>query len=291
MENDPIPTSSRYVHETSDTPIYDQLRQEYTDLSTEVGSIGVPSTEAVSPSTQEIANNEDVRDAIDALDTGLATVNNGDNTERPTGLELTPEEEAISLRFESLSNLRSRINEQHIIPSLNKIGRKLDRGRDAKDSLEKKVFLLHYREGARQRKEARLETKLAKMNPNSMRYRRLDRKIGKNHRKLRTVQQNINRLNSQIDGRENTRERINNARNVEAKVRREMLIVAKKVAHEKRERRKIKNELKSTTNTAQREVLKAEFAMRSKKTIGKFREELVEKVLKNAENERRSSQL
>lgn len=207
--------------------------------------------------------------------------------ERPEDiLELTPEEERAKNLLHAMPNLHTAVRER-ANPRVNSAQEKLDAIRDKRDIALKKGLLLEYREGAKQRKSNRLEAAALRARPGSMRQRRLSRKLGKTNRKLRETSARIARIDSAHDMRDKHRENVERLRRREIQRRRDIIMAEKKVAVEKKNRRKVMNEMKETTNPAQKEWLKQEIA--GWPSIGKFREGLLEEAMKNYKDPRRQS--
>lgn len=289
MERAPTPTSTTKNHESSDTPIYDQLMREFMSQPGEPDNSREPSNET--PDVYRATNdntpdNLGLNDAIDAFDASLSKATNESFTRPNDDLELTPEELSVKVWMEDDKNSDNLINQKYIVPSLNSGGAVIDKLRDIKDISSRKALLLDYREAAMQQKSARMKIRLDGMNPNSMRYRRLNRKRGELNIKLGDIQGGIARRTSAIENRSSNRDFINNGREISADARHQLLIVAKKVAFEKKERRKLERKIKNATNDYEREELKMKLAQRNKDSISKFRAELLKKVMKNANDNR-----
>lgn len=196
--------------------------------------------------------------------------------ERPKDiLELSPEEEVTKARLEKITEKRIEIRDR-VTPRINRLSERTDKARDFRDKATKKATLLEYREGAQQRKSTRLEARLEKAREGSGKYRRIQKKYGKTNRKLGEVQTRIGILDRAPETRERQRTREEELRRKEIQLRRDMLQIEKKVALEKKNRRKISKEMNKAKNGQQREWLKQELTSLPK--IGAFREDLLKEA-------------
>lgn len=190
----------------------------------------------------------------------------------------THEETEAHVKLTSIGAKRLEIMEQHVLPRTRKVRENLDKVKTVGDKAEQKILLLNQREAARQRKTARLEAKLAATPKGTIRYRRLERKLAKKHIGLNNMRDTQAWLNGRIGGREGQRSDIEKAKQEVIRAKQEMLIVAKKVALEKKRRRTIESEVKSTKNEIRKEELK--FEIKSWDTIGQFRRKLMDELTK-----------
>lgn len=255
-----------------------------------------PSTSGPDPnrdmSSANTIEDADIDQSIDDLEDVFNNENPAEDArrERPGDLQesnlldLSAEEQETKLRLEGLKETRISIHEA-AIPSINNLDGHLDKARDVRNKVAKKAFMLERRESAKQRKSARLEAKLEKATPGTAKYRRLSRKYGMVNIGLKDIQKSISRLDSAPDTRAKERAKVIGLREKEIQLRHDMLKIEKKVAVEKKARRKLKEELKETSNTEQKEWLKEE--IQSWPSIGKFREGLIKEAMRKykAKNE------
>lgn len=205
-------------------------------------------------------------------------------------LDMTPEEAETHIFFEIENRLRNLVREHYINPGTHAVGEKLDSLRNTKDTAIKKALMLDYREGVKQDKVAQLEAQLEGMNPNTMRYRRLSKKLGKTAIKLGDLRTAIGIRSGAIENRAMHRDRIKEGRERHAYIKRELLLVAKKVGYEKKVRREMKEKVNTEQHPGHKEQLRAEYNSRVSQSIGKFREGLVREVLQNADRRQRLRQ-
>ena len=228
------------------------------------------SGEAPTSTTPETANTESTIDEIaDNLD---STLQDGEQSQP------SPAESLAKTRLEGLKNFRNTVSENFVTPTLNTIGKKLDTARDIRDSSRKKIFMLDRREAAKNKKIDRLESKLATMDPNSRRHRRAEKKLIKTQRKLFWIERSNNRISGAIGNRQNNRDRVEQSRENKLLIRRELQLVAKRVAAEKRERKAVREKLKSATGEAEKTRLKTE--INGWKNIHSFKKDLVDEAMK-----------
>lgn len=228
-----------------------------------------PDTVDPAPEFSEADIKKDAASLVDKLNPAQ------DTPENP--LSMNPEEQQTKARFENITKLRIGIRDA-ITPAINNLESSTDYARSKGDMLAKKAFLLEYREGARQRKVTRLQSELARATVGTRRHRKLLYKYGKTNRKLGEIQRNISRLDSGAENRAAEHSNNDMLRAKEVQLRNDMLKVEKKVAYEKKERRKMKNELQSTADESRKEELRATIA--AWPNIGAFRQKLLNEALK-----------
>ena len=188
-------------------------------------------------------------------------------------LALTPQEQSTKARLETVKEARTTIREA-MTPAINKIEARMNTVGNKRDVVTKKAFMLEYREAAGQRKTARLSAKLDKATPGTAKYRRLSRKYGMANIRLRGVRTNISRLDKASTLRTSEHDRKQELRQKEIQLRRNMLKIEKKVAYEKKNRRKARDELSRTSNEIRHKQLKSKID--SWQSIGTFRQELID---------------
>lgn len=210
---------------------------------------------------------DEVDSSIDSLDSAVEPLK-------------SPEEQFARVRLESLKELRISVTEDHVIPTLNRLGRGLDRARNFQDKASKKVFLLDQRWAAKERKAMRIEARLASTGENSMLHRHLIKKQGKMRRKAGEIKFKLDRNNGGASARQETRAGIEGGRKKSLILRRDMLRIEKQVAKEKQHRSDVENQLESATES-KREQLRAEVVSWDQNTIGKFRQKLLKKSIES----------
>lgn len=289
MERAPTPTPASNNHETSDNPIYDQLMKEFMSNPDDSNA----TTFENNTPNQHADQNESisVMNVINALDENLSTATKDDNEKnsRSDLLALTPEESAVMLKLEGLKSLRIGVNEKMAVPIQNKVGNRIDSLRNVKDKTVRKALLLDHRESALLRDATRLEAKLAGLNPRSARYRRLNKKMGMKYIKLGETRNRIGRYAGAVENRSTIRNHINRGREIDNRVARDMLIVAKKVAYEKKLRRNLEKEIRRTITPERKEQFELQLSERIAQIgqMNKFKDKLMEEVVRRA----RSAQL
>jgi|GEM_PF-6200947 len=237
-----------------------------------------PETPAAAPETG--VPNPDIQQSLHDVQAGL-DANNAPEQQTPTPeadpFSLSPEEAAAKVRFQEL---RLKIDEK-ATPYINKAGNLADKAGIPVDRLTKKALMLEQRRTAKDKKIVNLRAKLDKSRPGSARERRLRRKLAMTHINRGVLNDYITYIDGSADRRAGQRPAITEAREKQLEVKRHMLIVAKKVAAEKKRRAKVESERYHTSDKARRQQLKVEIATwNDKEHIKRFESKLIEEVNK-----------
>jgi len=230
------------------------------------------------PNQEDGEGSAEASQVINAVESGLGSATEQQVTEThetegetPT----TPEERLARVRFEDLKVLRMTVQEKYVTPTLQGFGEMTDGFKDRMDKGKKKALMLDRRQLAQEKKVLRMQNRLNRLNPNGMRYRSLDKRLGKANLKLGRLGKSIDRLNGAAARRHEHRKKLGAELEKQARQRREQLLAAKIVATEKKRRRKVKDKLYTTYDKAARERLKVE--INSWDSIHLFENKVLEK--------------
>ena len=238
--------------------------EPYTDSESELG------LDTESPSTDT-----DLPDQ-ESDTTGTPEEGAGELSEGAPELEETPEEAAAHEELQESEQLQTATDEEKEYRLT-----RIDKLLNTKDRVQKKALLYDQRDRALQWNIARLEGKYAKMRSGSHRAKRLENKIALMKRTQGAIRRNANALTSRIEGRGPAREQMINGGTAADQLKKDMRDIGIVAKEEKKRRKQLSKEFKSTESEMRRSALKAEIKSWEKNTLPVFYEKLVQEAMSN----------
>ena len=238
--------------------------EPYTDSESELG------LHTESPSTDT-----DLPDQ-ESDTTGTPEEGAGELSEGAPELEETPEEAAAHEELQESEQLQTATDEEKEYRLT-----RIDKLLNTKDRVQKKALLYDQRDRALQWNIARLEGKYAKMRSGSHRAKRLENKIALMKRTQGAIRRNANALTSRIEGRGPAREQMINGGTAADQLKKDMRDIGIVAKEEKKRRKQLSKEFKSTESEMRRSALKAEIKSWEKNTLPVFYEKLVQEAMSN----------
>ncbi len=239
------------------------------------------SAESSPAGTEANANESDIFFEIENItnDSEQTDVPGEESPESAPETPKTPEEQDAHLRLERVTPLDAAVQEA-IAPKIQKIGDQLkmavlDKGLNQ----ARKKLLLEPRQLALQKQIIRTQSSLNRTKKNSMRGRHLEKKLGKKHRLLNQTNRSVSRVAGAATERQAHSDHRLEVYAAEVNEKRELLIIAQKVAAERKRRRKLKKSIKysidSIDNPGRRQRMIAE--SKSWPSIQEYESELLRK--------------